>query len=347
MDTMFIRLLMGRCWAAAGLLVLGCLPPQMLPAVEKPTGVFSSSGAMRDDIYQHPQLRGVLVRVAWKSVEVTPGKFDFSLIDQQVRRIESEGRNWSLAVIAGGTGSPAWLTESEGAAHIAYSFRGKPGFRLPLFWDAVVQDRLASLASALADKYGENPRLALVYVPQMTANGIEGHLQGVSMTVLKEAGYTDPKWIDAVKSAARGFAKAFKGKALAVEVHEVNGGAVVPGRIINELWTDPDLEQRVGAGVWWLSGRTNYQSDLIEVLTKYPGDIYAQVIGNSGQVHRFAEDGYAGLFTQAREMGVRYIEPWEYEFASGSHSAAGAWDREMQEFNRWADSTYLTAQPKH
>lgn len=317
-----------------------CLSMRPALAIEKPTGTFSSAGGMQDDIYANPQLRGVLVRAPWRLIEPSPGNFDFSMIDRQVKKIESMGKQWSLGVIGGGTGSPDWLTGKGKAAFIEYAFRGKPGYRLPLFWDAFTQERLTRLAKALAAEYGDHANLSLVYVTQMTANGLEGHLQGVDMSVLKQAGYTDQKWIDAVKSAAITFARAFPDKAIAVEVHDINGGAEVPGKIINELWADPALHHRVGAAMWWLSGRDNYQADLIKVLTKYPGDIYAQVIGNSGQTHRFEPDGYAAVFTQARKIGIRYIEPWEYEFGQDRKSAHGAWDKAMADFNRWADEHY-------
>jgi len=298
---------------------------------------------MAESIYTHPQLRGVLIRAYWSALEPKPGSFDFSRLKVQVAKVGAAGKPWSLAVMAGGTGSPAWLIDDLKVPFIDYSFRGKFGNRLPLFWDRTVQAQLKKLAQALAKEYGDDPLLSLIYVPQMTANGIEGHLQGVSMQTMKAAGYTDDKWVAAASDCARSFAHAFPRKAIAIEVHEINGAADVPARIINDLWSDPDLQQRVGAAMWWLSGRTNYQTALIEVLKKFPGDIYAQVIGRSDQTHRFKDGDYTAVFAQAKVIGVRYIEPWEYEFKKGARNANGQWDAAMSDFNDWADTTYAKA----
>ena len=333
-----------------GCLGVGLLLALTATAVEKPLGTFASAGASNNpadgnSIYGDAQLRGVLVRATWDAIEPTPGNFTFTTLAGQISNLKSKGLAWSLAILGGGIGSPAWLTNSPGqgglgAPYVNYSFRGTPGYKLPLFWNTLVQTRLQLLANALAAQYGNDPSLKLVYVTQMTANGIEGHLQGVNMSDLVAAGYTDANWIAAGKQAARNFANAFTEKALAFEVHNVNGSAVVPGTIINDLWADTSLDHRVGAAMWWISGRTNYQSDLLAVLMDYPGDIYGQVIANSGTASEFPNGDYTAVFSQAMELGLRYIEPWDYEFANTNNSARRAWDATFAAFNSWADETF-------
>ena len=90
----------------------------------------------------------------------------------------------------------------------------------------------------------------------MTANGIEGHFNGVSETVLINAGFTADKWVNAVKSTAVNFAMAFPDKAIAVEVHDLINDSAIPNQIITDLWNDSSLNQRVGAAIWWISGKT-------------------------------------------------------------------------------------------
>ncbi|MBI5255091.1 MAG: hypothetical protein HY855_01220 [Burkholderiales bacterium] len=312
-------------------------PAACAAPVDKPWGTFAS--APGNTIYGHPQLRGVLLRAAWSSLEPRPGEFDLSAIERQLTAVRAAGKSWSLAIGAGGPGSPAWLMDGLGAAAIPYAFRGTP-MRLPLFWDTVVQQRLALLAQRLAQAWGDDPTLKLVYVTQMTANGIEGHLQGVDMAVMKQAGYTDERWVDAALQASRAFAQAFAGKALAFEVHDVNGGASVPARILEQLQQDSTLGQRVGAAVWWLSGRVDYQAALLQVLASFTGDKYGQVIARSDQASRFAEQDYRSVFTQGRQLGLRYIEPWEYDFGTGTGTANGAWDAELKAFNDWAAAQF-------
>lgn len=312
-------------------------PPGSTSTVLKPRGTFASAPASAS--YNHPQLRGVLLRASWRSVEPTPGGFDFAALKQQVATLKAVGKPWSLAIGAGGPGSPAWLMDELGAASISYLFRGEPT-RLPLFWDATVQQRLQQLAQQLAQEFGNDSSLQLVYIPQMSANGIEGHLQGVDMAQMVQAGYSDDVWVNAAKQTAKAFADAFAGKALAFEVHEINNSASVPSRIINDLWNDISLQQRVGAAMWWISGRSDYQAALLAVLADYPGDIYGQVIGRSDQSSRFGNNDYGSVFSQAKLLGLRYIEPWEYEFGSGSNSANGAWDATFADFNNWANLNF-------
>lgn len=303
-------------------------------AVDKPLGTYAS--APGSTIYGHAQLRGVLLRASWSSLEPAPGQFDFSALERQLAAVRAAGKPWSLAVGAGGPGSPAWLMDTLGAPSIDYRFRGTTPYRLPLAWDPVVQQRLAQLAERLAQQYGGDAALKLVYVPQMSANGIEGHLNGVDMAVMQRAGYSDERWVQASTQTATAFARAFATKALAFEVHEIDGSASVPSRILDALWTDPALGRRVGAAIWWLSGRTDYQAALIQVLTDFPGDKYGQAIGRSDQGDRFGNGDYRTVFAQARQIGLRYLEPWEYDFGSGANTANGAWDAELKGFNDWA-----------
>lgn len=320
--------------------------PPPAASVDKPTGIFSSSGAGDARLYQNPNMRGVLVRVNWSAIEPSPGHFDFSEVARQVSVIKANQRQWSLAIHGGGPGSPPWLIDQQGAPFITYTFRGTPGYRLPLFWDPLVQERIRLLAERVAAEYGNDPSLKLVYVTQMTANGIEGHLNGIDMSLLKAARYSDERWIEAGKQAARSFATAFASKAIAFEVHEVNGSATVPGRILTDLWDDPALGHRVGAAMWWLSGKSSYQPALLDVLKAYRGDIYGQVIGRSDEPDRFQDGDYATVFTQAMELGLRYIEPWEYEIKTGPGTANGAWDALFAQFNAYADALGTNGRPQ-
>jgi hypothetical protein len=55
---------------------------------------------------------------------------------------------------------------------------------------------------------------------------------------------------------------------------------------------------------------------------------------------RFLNGDYATVFAQAKAIGMRYIEPWEWEFKYGPNSADGEWDAVLADFNAWADATY-------
>ena len=173
--------------------------------------------------------------------------------------------------------------------------------------------------------------LSHVYVTQMTLNGVEGHLNGVDMSSFATSGFTAQKWIASAKSTAYKFAQAFPEKPIVFEIHEIDRDTIIPATIMNELYNDPNLCQRIGLGMWWISGKTTYQPGLIDYIEAFQGDKYAQVIGRSDQVQRFKDSLYCTVFAQAKQLGIRYIEPWPYEFQYHTY------DSIIRDFNMWAD----------
>jgi hypothetical protein len=315
-------------------MTLGLLPTITATAqtqgIAKPSGIFASSGWRDRDALASRNAKGMLIRVTWKQIEPSPGKFDFSEIQTQRQAITAAGKQWSLAILAG-INAPAWLTlPPHNAQTMQIKARTRQGYQamdMPCYWDQTVQQRIAILAGALAEKYNTDPTLALVYVPQMTSNGIEGHFNANVNSDLIRAGLTKERYVQAAKDAAKTFAMAFSLKPVAIEVHEILNDASIPQQIITDLWNEPSLNHRVGAAMWWLSGKDTYQADLLQVLKEYPGDIYAQVIGRSDQAHRFPNGDYTGIFTQAKQLGIRYIEVWEYELKQDHLTEA------LQQFN--------------
>ncbi len=305
---------------------------QTVISIAKPTGVFSSAGSTSSTVLDHNELKGVLIRALWKDIEPTEGNFNFSSIDAQVSSTKAKGKKYSLGIIAGGIGSPDWLITQKGVPYFNYLFQGTMPYKLPLIWDSNVLLYLGKLADKLAGKYDSDPSLLLVYVPQMTANGIEGHLNGFDKNAFAAAGYTETKWIDASVQNANKFASAFSNKALAFEVHDLFSSTVPASTIINTLWNDNTLNHRIGAAMWWISGGTTYQPNLLTALENFPGDIYCQVIDKSSNASSFPNNDYSKVFEQAKKIRARYIEPWDYEFGLTT------WNNLFHDFNAYADT---------
>jgi hypothetical protein len=190
------------------------------------------------------------------------------------------------------------------------------------------------MVNAVANQFRNDTSLALVYVTQMTANGIEGHLQYVNMDTMRLNGYTEQRWIDAAIQTARTFANAFPTKPLAFELHEIENSAYIPITIMNRLYSDTSLQRRVGAAIWWLSGKTTYQPALLDFLRSFSGDKYAQLIGHSGQPERFADSSIATAFAQAKQLNIRYIEVWLKDYQTRNI------DTLLHDFNLWVDSVF-------
>ncbi len=312
-----------------------CLLPSLIFAqsISKPIGCFAGTNGTNPAVLAHSDARGVLLVEKWTNIEPTPGVYDFSSLNNKINTVTAAGLPFSLAIAGGAFGSPGWLIDSLNVEYHSFIYQNQT-WRLPLWWDTTCNQKLTMLVTQLGNQYGTDSMLSHIYVTQMTVNGIEGHLNGVDMTTFASDGYTDQKWITAAKSTAHSFANAFPDKPIVFEIHEIDSDTIVPATIINDLTDDPSLCNRVGLGMWWLSGKSSYQTDLLEVINNFPGDKYAQVIGRSDQVERFQDSLYSRVFTQAKSLGIRYIEPWPYEFQYHTH------DSLIQDFNTWADAHF-------
>ncbi len=274
-----------------------------------PTGIFSSHIGHEVERYiNEPFVKGALVRVRWSEIESREGVYDFSAIDEQLYAVKKARKKWSLAVIAGAN-VPRWMNEKI-PEKMQIAFRGQKKTIIP-FWNRDYQLAAIKLAKALADRYGKDSSLVLVYVPQQTANGIEGHFNGTSEEQLKDQGLTATRWLWAAKTSIDGFVRAFPRKAVAIELHEIFRGAPIVTQLMATIVRE--YRGQVGVGVWWLSGKERYQSALLHQLRKRKLPVYAQVIGKSSQPHRFADGDYGRVFQQAKEINAAYIEVWNYE----------------------------------
>lgn len=291
------------------LVFLLLLAPVMAGPVEPPKGIFSSHVGAQVERYIHePFVEGALIRVRWAELQPSPGEFDFAAIERQLQPVRRAGKKWSLAVLSG-PHTPPWLLGSS-PERMEILFRGQRKSIVP-FWSDHYHKHADGLAKALARRYGSDPKLVLVYVPQQTSNGIEGHFNGNSPAALRAQGMTEERWFEASRRAIESYVRAFPGKALAFELHELLGDTALPRRLIKLIETRH--AEQVGIGVWWLSGKERYQNGLLGLLKRTRLPIYAQVIGNSGESHRFPNGDYTAVFRQASELGIEYIEVWNYE----------------------------------
>lgn len=301
--------------------------------VIKPTGCFAGTNGTNPAVLSHPEARGVLLAEKWSTIEQVPGVYDFTALDAKINSVKQAGLKYALAIPAGAFGSPNWLIDSLNVSFHTFQYQSQT-WRLPLWWDTLVNQKLEELITQLGNRYAADSMLSHVYVSQMTVNGVEGHLNGIDFTQWTLDGYTDQKWIAAAKSTSYAFAEAFPDKPIVFEVHEINNDTIVPATIIRDLSNDPNECGRFGLGMWWISGKTTYQTKLIHFIEHYPGDKYAQVIGRSDQPERFNDSLYTSVFSQAKILDIRYIEPWPFEFQNHTH------DSLLHDFNTWADTRF-------
>jgi len=294
-------------------------------------GIYSASGALSASApHDNANCNGVLVRVAWSDVEGTEGVYDWTDVDLQVADIKASGKDWSLGIIAGWQ-SPAWLVSA--ATTLDIWFQGTLR-TIPAFWDSAVQTAFANLAAAIHTKYGSDADLKLVYVPQMSGNGIEGHLNGNTNADLRAqvSPATDQRfedlWVEGATGAIASFASALS-KRIAIELHYIVGVETAGSRIATHIRNDPAIFSKVGLAIWWLSGKTDYQANLLPIFKNFPGDKYAQLIDESADTAAFEGGNFASVFSQCRNLGIKSIEVWEQDIVSN------AWNSNLAEFNTW------------
>ncbi|MGQ1891940.1 T9SS type A sorting domain-containing protein [Thermophagus sp. OGC60D27] len=316
------------------ILLLFFLPVMLFgQTIEKPRGCFAGTNGTHPDVLSHPEARGVLLMEKWSNLEPTPGSYNFTELDARIKTVKAAGLKYALAIAGGAFGSPGWLIDQLNVAYHDFTYQEQE-WRLPLWWDTTCYEKLTELITQLGNQYAMDTMLSHVYVTQMTVNGVEGHLNGVDMNQFVDDGYTDEKWISAAKNTTYAFASAFPDKPIVFEVHEINRDTIVPAIIMNDLLDDAGLCKRVGLAMWWLSGKTSYQSALLDYIRNFAGDKYAQVISRSDKPEKFQDNYYGSVFSQAKDLNIRYIEPWPYEF---QHHTC---DSLMEDFNAWADTHF-------
>ncbi len=350
-----------------------------------PLGIYDDSGVTASpNPLNDAAIKGGLVRVQWNQIETSAGNFSWSNLDKQVDTIECNAncysgmsagtcsnnldasgrgtscvpRKWSLSVL-GGPFSPTWLFSNP---YNVGTFTLNGTMTIPKFWDTTLLQRLDSLASALAKRYGNDQYLQLVYIPQMTQNGVEGAFYGPFDQTLTNAGYTVDNWVSAVEQTTLSFATAFPTKSVAAELHYLLSNSCAGLRIMNDLALSangyaakPLAYQQIGVAIWWLDGATNYQGDMLlgtsfgdtqdkigttcpaaisggfQGFVKAGGRVYAQLIQQSSMTASFPT-GFAGVFTQAQQLGIKYIEVWQQDVTlTGS-----PWETNFSNFNTYA-----------
>lgn len=305
--------------------------PTSPSAVPKPRGTFASAGGTEAAVVGHAQVLGVLARAGWSEIEPTPGAYEFQRIDGQIQLAKAKGKGFSLAIL-GGPSAPAWLYEAPYRVEsMDIVFRANP-VKVPKFWDPTLQQRLAALAGAIAAKYGDDPSLKLVYLPQMSGNGVEGHFNGNPNDTLTRQGLNEDLWVDAVLQATRAMVAALPTKPIAVELHHILGSAGAGKRIMAGIESDATLLEHVGVACWWLSGKSDYQGDLLEAFKSFRGEVYGQAIDKASNASSFQSGDFSQIFVQAKALHMRYVEPWEVDFKSG------LWETAITHYNAWASA---------
>ncbi|MEQ1502959.1 MAG: hypothetical protein ABMB14_12050 [Myxococcota bacterium] len=74
------------------------------------------TGATMTSTWEDPALTGVMIRLAWRDLQIGPGtsddRFDWTVLDREVRHAVEAGKLYSLTIKAGRDGTPDWLFDA-------------------------------------------------------------------------------------------------------------------------------------------------------------------------------------------------------------------------------------------
>jgi hypothetical protein len=206
---------------------------------------------------------------------------------------------------------------------------------MPVPWSTNFQAHYRTLISAWADEFADNPNVKLVYVPQPSVNGIEGLMSTAhEAELLAQFGADWPTlWRQGVIDLMNIVREYFPTQKLAIELHDVDDTYIHSKWVMENL---PDSD--CGIANWWTSGKTTYQTDLLNTMIAWDGDIYCQIITNTNGATNRAKLQDSDIYTafmQARNMGAKYIEPWEYEFKDANQYDGPVFTRTQNEIMQW------------
>ena len=273
-------------------------------------GIYSSAASLDEDVMSKDYVKGVLIRVQWKDLEPYPNHYNWELIDNQLTLVNKYQKKWSLGVLAGSM-SPKWLYDNFNVGYMNLLFRQNP-VKIPHIYDDNLQIRFKKLIDNISNRYNSNHLLELVYLPQMTLNGIEGHFNGMTNETMLSEGFDEEKWIEYSLENLYYLNDKFPNKKVAIELHEILNSDYVAIEIARDILIK-EKNENIGLAIWWLSGKPDYQPGILSVFeyfTNNDGEVFAQLIGNSSTPERFYNNDFREAFYQAKELKIQYIEVW-------------------------------------
>lgn len=173
-----------------------------------PVGIFALGSAQDNpvtaaderlaNIRDYDFLSGYTLRVFWKDLETSQGVYDFSVIDEAIKRLDLLGQDLNLEVLQG---TPQYVIDGAGATYLNHRNEVSP---VP--WDAFAQSRYAALQNAMAnhvvnDGTGDNLRLnqhpTLVSV-DATSVGLNFGVRDLNNGIRSHPDYTQERYIDSI-----------------------------------------------------------------------------------------------------------------------------------------------------
>jgi hypothetical protein len=198
----------------------------------------TAQSILPDSIYSTAYIDGVVLNGLWNHIEPSPGVYDWSVIDLEIKRAVANNKKIAMNVTAGAY-APAWLYAAPyDVPHDTFLWGNHDGtnggctpYVLPAPWDAQYKMAFASMMSALAlhlksipGAYEATSRVRLTGINTLTD---ELHLAFCStsngLALWQGLGYTPDKLLAAAEALMSAVNAAFPDKILSLSVIEAGG----------------------------------------------------------------------------------------------------------------------------
>ena len=180
------------------------------------------AGVIKDSfvnkIAKEKYIKGLRMQVYWRQLEPKPGVYDFSIIEENLSKLQSKGKRL-LAMISyksyNSAGrdmlcAPEDIIAAGGTQH-RLNKGGKQHVCVARIWRKDVRDRFISLMKALGSRFDKEPYFEGVQFQETANNGgredVSEYRKGYNPPYV--AGFTQQKYFDAIVEINREAKKAF------------------------------------------------------------------------------------------------------------------------------------------
>jgi chitodextrinase len=181
-----------------------------------PAGIYSI-----DTVVDKPFVDGVLIRVYWKQVEKTEGKYDFSKVASVIKQAQALGQGVSIANMV--VAEPSWLMDKT------ETFSDPQFGLITVPWDTTMLAALEKYITAFSNYQVDG--IAIKDHP--TVRQIDASIGGIQSIRMMQppSGYTAEKLEEGVLRSVRAWVNAFPNKHIYAGLFGVNDGAKKPSTV--------------------------------------------------------------------------------------------------------------------
>jgi chitodextrinase len=178
-----------------------------------PAGIYSI-----DTVVDKPFVDGVLIRIFWKQIEKTEGKYDFSKVASVIKQAQALGQGVSIATIV--VAAPSWLMDKT------ETYTDPQSGLVTVPWDATMLASLEKLITALSNYQVDG--IAIKDHPTVRqVDAAIGGIQSIRM-VQPPSGYTAEKLEEGVLRSVRAWVSAFPNKHIYAGLFGIGDGTSKP-----------------------------------------------------------------------------------------------------------------------